>query len=109
MMIELLVDQPILLLVLVSAGGYLLGQVEIKGSSLGVAAVMFVGLAVGALDPRLKLPEFTTLLGLVLFVYAIGLSSGPSFFAALRRKGLRASLPPCAARDCVTMRWCWAS
>jgi len=88
-MIQLLVDQPLLLLVLVSAGGYLLGQVEVKGSSLGVAAVMFAGLAVGALDPRLKLPEFTTLLGLVLFVYAIGLSSGPSFFAALRRKGVR--------------------
>jgi putative transport protein len=91
-MIELLVDNPILLLVLVSALGYLLGQLQIKGSSLGVAAVMFVGLGVGALDPRLKLPEFTTLLGLILFVYAIGLSSGPGFFAALRREGVRDNL-----------------
>jgi len=88
-MIDVLVDTPILLLVLVSALGYLLGQLTIKGSSLGVAAVLFVGLAFGALDPRLKLPEFTTLLGLILFVYAVGLSSGPGFVAALRRKGLR--------------------
>ena len=91
-MIQLLVDHPLLLLVIVSALGYLLGQIEVRGSRLGVAAVMFVGLGFGALDPRLQLPEFTTLLGLVLFVYAIGLSSGPGFFAALRRKGVRDNL-----------------
>lgn len=88
-MIDFLVDTPILLLVIVSALGYLVGQIKVKGSSLGVAAVLFVGLAFGALDPRLGLPDFTTLLGLILFVYAIGLSSGPGFFAALRRKGVR--------------------
>lgn len=91
-MIDLLIDNPLLLLVVVSALGYLLGQIQIKGSSLGVAAVLFAGLAVGALHPDLKLPEFTTLLGLVLFVYAVGLSSGPGFFAALKRKGLRDNL-----------------
>lgn len=88
-MIDFPVDTLILLLVLVSALGYLLGQVKIKGSSLGVAAVLSVGLAFGALAPRLNLPEFTTLLGLTLFVYAVGRSSGPGFVAALRRKGLR--------------------
>jgi putative transport protein len=91
-MIDLLVDQPILLLVVVAVLGYGLGQISIKGSRLGVAGVMFAGLAIGALDPALKLPEFTTMLGLILFVYAIGISSGPSFFAALRRKGLRDTL-----------------
>ncbi len=91
-MIQLLIDHQILLLVVVSALGYLLGQIKVKGSSLGVAAVLFAGLGIGALDPALKLPEFTTLLGLVLFVYAIGLSSGPGFFAALRRKGIRDNL-----------------
>ncbi len=91
-MIQLLVDNPLLLLVVVSALGYVLGQIQVRGSSLGVAAVMFVGLGFGALDPRLKLPEFTTILGLILFVYAIGLSSGPGFFAALRRKGIRDNL-----------------
>lgn len=88
-MIELLIESPLLLLVVVSALGYLLGHVSIKGSSLGVSAVLFAGLAVGALDPDLQLPEFTVYLGLVLFVYTIGLSSGPGFFASFRRKGLR--------------------
>ncbi|MCC7359542.1 MAG: hypothetical protein IT317_08705 [Anaerolineales bacterium] len=88
-MIKLLVDNPLLLLFAVAALGYLLGRVKIAGSSLGVAAVLFVGLAFGALDPDLRLPELLYQLGLVLFVYTVGLSSGPSFFAALRRKGLR--------------------
>ncbi|MEP0547318.1 MAG: aspartate:alanine exchanger family transporter [Rhodothermales bacterium] len=91
-MLQLLIDNQLLLLVVVAAFGYLIGQVKVKGSSLGVAGVLFAGLAVGALDPALKLPEFTTLLGLVLFVYAVGLSSGPGFFASFRRKGLRDNL-----------------
>ncbi len=88
-MIELLINNPLLLLFTVSAIGYLIGRIRIGGVSLGVAAVLFVGLAFGALDPNLKLPEIVYLLGLVLFVYTIGLSSGPGFFASLQRKGLR--------------------
>src|SRR6185503_1277187 len=66
--------------------------IKIKGSSLGVAAVLFVGLAIGSLHPDLKLPEIIYILGLVLFVYTIGLSSGPGFFASFGRKGLRDNL-----------------
>jgi putative transport protein len=53
-MIQLLIDNPFLLLFVVAAVGYPLGRIKIAGSSLGVAAVLFVGLAVGALDPNLK-------------------------------------------------------
>lgn len=88
-MIDLLIKNPLLLLFVVSAIGYLVGRIRIGGVSLGVSAVLFVGLFFGALDENLKLPEIVYLLGLVLFVYTIGLSSGPSFFASLRRKGLR--------------------
>jgi putative transport protein len=91
-MIQLFIDNPLLLLFVVAALGFLLGRVKIAGSSLGVAAVLFVGLAFGALDPNIRLPELLYQLGLVLFVYTVGLSSGPSFFAALRRKGLRDNL-----------------
>jgi putative transport protein len=91
-MIQLLLDSPLLLLFVVSALGYLIGQVSIGGIKLGVAAVLFVGLAFGALHPDLKLPEVVYLLGLVLFVYAIGLGSGGAFFASLRQKGLRDNL-----------------
>jgi putative transport protein len=91
-MIQLLIDSPLLLLFVVAAIGYPLGQVKIRGSSLGVAAVLFVGLAAGSLHPDLKLPEVIYTLGLVLFVYTVGLSSGPGFFASFQRKGLRDNL-----------------
>jgi putative transport protein len=91
-MIQLLIDNPLLLLFVVAAVGYLLGKISIRGSSLGVAAVLFVGLAVGSLHPELRLPELVYQLGLVIFVYTIGISSGRQFFASFRQKGLRDNL-----------------
>lgn len=88
-MIALLEENPILLLFVVAGIGFLIGRVKVAGFSLGVAAVLFTGLGFGALGPNVKLPEFVYLFGLVLFVYTVGLSSGPGFFAALRRRGLR--------------------
>jgi putative transport protein len=88
-MIELLQANPLLLLFIVVAIGYLLGQIRIGGNSMGVAAVLFVGLAFGALDPGLQMPQIILDLGLVLFVYTIGLANGPGFFSKFRREGLR--------------------
>lgn len=91
-MIDILAGNPLLLLFTVSAIGYLIGRIRIGGVSLGVAAVLFVGLAFGAIDQRLRLPDIIYLLGLVIFVYTVGLSSGPGFFNSLRRRGLRNNL-----------------
>lgn len=91
-MIELLRDNPLLLLFVVAGIGSLVGQIKIGGISLGVAAVLFVGLAIGSLDPALALPELFYQMGLVIFVYTVGLSSGPGFFASFRLKGLRDNL-----------------
>lgn len=87
--VEFLIEEPLLLLFIVSGLGYLLGNIKVKGISLGVAAVLFVGLAFGALSPDMHLPPVIVDLGLIIFVYTIGLSSGPGFFASFRRKGLR--------------------
>jgi putative transport protein len=51
-----------------------------------------VSIAIGSLDPNLKLPDVVFTLGAVLFVYTLGLSGGPGFFASFRSKGLRDSL-----------------
>ncbi len=91
-LIQLLIGNPLLLLFVVSGLGYPLGRISIGGISLGVAAVLFVGLAIGALHPDLKLPEAIYQLGLVVLVYTVGLSSGRQFFASFRRKGLRDNL-----------------
>ncbi len=89
---ELLVEHPLLLLFVVSTIGYYLGEIRFRGTGLGIAAVLFVGLAFGALDPRLTLPPELISLGLVLFVYSVGLASGPGFFASFSRSGLRDNL-----------------
>ncbi|MFO0571953.1 MAG: aspartate:alanine exchanger family transporter [Polyangiaceae bacterium] len=91
-MIALLTQSPFLLLMVVSGIGFLLGKIEVGGFSLGVSAVLFVGLGIGALAGPLKLPEIVFQLGLILFVYTVGLSSGPGFFSALRARGLRDNL-----------------
>jgi putative transport protein len=91
-MIDILRDNPLLLLFVIAAIGWPLGRIQIGGVRLGVAAVLFTGLAIGSLDPELRLPEIIYLVGLVLFVYTVGLTSGSIFFASLRRKGLRDNL-----------------
>ncbi len=90
--IEVLIKYPLLQLFLIAALGYPLGRIKFFGSSLGVASVLFVGLGFGALHEDLRLPDIVYVLGLVLFVYTIGLSSGSTFVASLRREGLRDNL-----------------
>lgn len=83
-----LIDNPLLLLFLVVGVGAALGQVRVAGIALGPAAALFVGLAVSATDDRLaNTPLIVPQIGLALFVYTVGLASGPSFLAELRRGG----------------------
>jgi putative transport protein len=89
--LDVLAANPILLLFSVIGLGYLIGNIKVFGFKLGVAAVLFVGIAFGAVDPRLSLPDYFYILGLVLFVYALGLQAGPGFFASFHKRGLRYS------------------
>jgi putative transport protein len=91
-MTKLLIDNPLLLVFMVAAIGYPLGRVKVYGISLGVGAVLFVGIALGSLHPDLKAPEIVYVLGQALFVYTVGLSAGPAFVGALRRDGLKTNL-----------------
>ncbi|HPC11259.1 MAG TPA: TrkA C-terminal domain-containing protein, partial [candidate division Zixibacteria bacterium] len=89
--LNLLAQNDLLLLFVIIGLGYLIGNIRILGFKLGVAAVLFVGIAFSALDKRLILPEQIYIVGLVLFVYAIGLQAGPGFFTSFHRRGLRIS------------------
>lgn len=89
---------PLGILFLTIGAGYLLSQIRVRGVGLGVATVLFVGLALGAWGGEaFELPEFVSQLGLLLFVYAIGLEAGPGFFRILRQKGLSLALLTLAA------------
>ncbi|HXZ80845.1 MAG TPA: TrkA C-terminal domain-containing protein [Terriglobales bacterium] len=84
-----LAGNPILTLFVVIGLGYLLGELNVLGFRFGVAGVLFVGIAAGALNHNIRVPEIVASLGLILFVYTIGIQSGPAFFASFRKQGWR--------------------
>ena len=97
-MFAYLLQNPTLRLFLVIGAGYVLGSVRIGGFSLGVAAVLFAGLALGAWGPgQFELPPLIATLGLTLFVYTMGLACGPGTLASLRRHGLRLPVLVCGS------------
>lgn len=87
-MVSLVAQNPVLLLFGVCAVGFIVGRISLGGFSLGVAAVLFVGIGAGAVSATWVLLEEVWVLGLAVFVYTTGLASGPNFVAAIRRRGL---------------------
>lgn len=81
----------LILLCSVASGGLVLGAVKVRGVSLGSAGVLFTGLIAGSLGFELEpsVLEFVRELGLMLFVFMMGLQLGPGFFASMRRTGIR--------------------
>jgi putative transport protein len=51
--------------------------------------VLFVGLAFGAANPLFNVPEIIFQIGIIFFVYTIGLRSGPAFFESFSKNGWR--------------------
>jgi len=88
------VAQSVLVIAAVAVLGLAFGSLKFKGIGLGVAGVLFSGLAVGHLGITISPPvmEFAREFGLILFVYTIGMQVGPGFFASLRRQGLPLNL-----------------
>ncbi len=86
---QLFVENPLVLIFVVAAVGYLAGKVSFRGINLGVAAILFVGLLFGAAYPGVEIPSILFQMGLVLFVYSIGIGSGPAFFRSIRTNGSR--------------------
>jgi putative transport protein len=90
---SLLEAQPLFALFLTIALGYLLGEISIKGFSLGSGAVLFVGLAIGGLAPKAAPPAMLGTMGLLLFLYGVGIQYGGQFFRGLTSKeGIKANL-----------------
>jgi putative transport protein len=75
--------QPILAIFLAIGVGYLVGQINLGGFSLGVGAVLFVGLAIGAFAPKASIVGPIGLTGLIMFLYGIGILYGRQFFEGM--------------------------
>lgn len=86
---DLLASQPILALFLAIGLGYAVGQINVFGFSLGIGAVLFVGLAIGGIAPKAQIAGPIGLIGLVMFLYGIGILYGRQFFEGLSGPGRR--------------------
>jgi putative transport protein len=86
-------SQPFIALFLVISLGYAVGRINIAGFSLGNGGVLFVGLAVGAIAPKAAPPGLIGTIGLVLFLYGIGIQYGKNFFKGLASPfGIKANI-----------------
>ena len=99
------VGHIVMVLCIVSFLGLALGNIKIKGISLGIGGVLFSGIAVAHYLTQWGLPlldggtranwhvlHFVREFGLILFVYTIGVYVGPGFFSSLRRDGLKLNI-----------------
>lgn len=88
------VGPTILYLSIAIFAGLLLGKIKVKGVSLGITWVLFVGILISALGVSLNhdmlhvIKEF----GLILFVTGVGIQVGPGFFKAFKKGGLKLNL-----------------
>lgn len=84
-MLDVLASTPLLTMMIVVGLGTLIGAIPFGPMRFGPAGALFVGLAIGALDPRVgEGLGLVQTLGLALFVYTVGLAAGTGFFQDLR-------------------------
>ena len=84
-MFETLLQSSYFALFLIIALGFMLGRIQIKGLSLDVSAVIFIALLFGHFG--VIIPKELGNMGLVLFIFTIGIQAGPGFFDSFRSKG----------------------
>lgn len=82
------------LTIAIALGIYLGEKLKFKGITLGITWILFCAIACShfgmTLDPLVE--SFAKDLGLILFVYSIGLQVGPSFFSSFGKGGLRLNM-----------------
>ncbi len=82
---EEVLNQGYFALFVIIALGIMLGNLKIKGFSLDLSAVIFVALLAGHLG--YIVPQIFQPVGLVFFIFTIGMQAGPGFFDAFRKYG----------------------
>lgn len=86
--------QTVVVLSLIISAGLALGKFHVKGISLGIAFVFFIGILAGHFNITADagMLSFAETFGLTLFVYTLGLYVGPNFFGVMRHEGLALNL-----------------
>lgn len=86
--------QTVVVLSLITSLGLALGKIHIRGISLGMAFVFFIGIVAGSLhfSADEQMLTFAETFGLSLFVYALGLHVGPNFICMMRHEGTKLNI-----------------
>lgn len=86
--------QAVVVISIVSALGLYLGKLKIFGISLGITFVFFVGILAGhiGIEVNHDMLSFAQNLGLILFVYTLGLQVGPGFFSSFMKGGIQLNI-----------------
>lgn len=82
---KLIFDNQFIALFAIIAMGLLLGSIKIGPISLGSSGVLFAALLFGHF--HFTIPSSTGTLGLILFIFCVGISAGPTFMSAFIRQG----------------------
>lgn len=81
-------EQPVLFLFILVGVGMAFGHIKVRGIGLGAAAVLFLAIILAAwaqtFDVELRVTRELGTLGLALFAFVIGITSGASFFHNLK-------------------------
>jgi len=80
-----LLHLPYVVLFLVIALGLIIGRIKIKGISLDSSAVIFIALLLGHMG--FSLPKVAQDIGLLFFIFTIGMQAGPGFFNSFKKDG----------------------
>ncbi len=87
-LVQTLRDNPAIAIFITLGLGFWIGRFKYKSFSLGtVTSVLLVGVLIGQLD--IPVPGPLKQVFFLLFLFAIGYSVGPQFFASLRGSGLK--------------------
>lgn len=86
--------QAVIVICLICALGLALGKIRLRGVSLGVTWVFFIGILAGAvgLEVDAEMLGYAESFGLILFVYTLGLQVGPGFVSSFRSGGTQLNL-----------------
>lgn len=92
-LVQSLLLKDYFILFLVIGLGIAIGKIKVKGISFDLSAVIFVAIFLGYLYNTagidFTIPPIIQSVGLVLFIYTIGMQAGPSFFNAFKEQGAK--------------------
>lgn len=78
---------PYVAFFVIVALGIAIGNISIKGISLDSSAVIFVAFVFGHFG--VQMPNIIQKIGLIFFIYSVGIQAGPGFFESFKKQGFR--------------------